>query len=272
MNRLVFTIAIAMSLLTATLNTQASCVILLHGLARSADSMTHLAQRLSDQAYLPVNLGYPSREHPIEELATLAIEPALAECESEKTVSFVTHSLGGILVRQFLSETPIENLHRVVMLGPPNQGSEVVDSLSDVPGFHLINGDAGMQLGTDDNSVPIQLGAANFDVGIIAGTFSINPILSTIIPDEDDGKVSVERTKLEGMRDHLEMDVSHPFIMSDDAVIDQVLHYLENGEFSRKTNSESGKQEVLVTSSQGAVSTTSPPTKTATAEKTQPSQ
>lgn len=182
-------------------------------------------------------------------LANLAIEPALAECETQQPVSFVTHSLGGILVRQFLSENALHNLHRVVMLAPPNQGSEVVDSLADVPGFHLINGDAGLQLGTDENSVPRRLGSADFDVGIIAGTFSVNPVLSTLIPDVDDGKVSVERTKLDGMRDHLEMDVSHPFIMSDDAVIDQVLHYLRHGKFLRED------------------APASPPKKTATAEK-----
>lgn len=235
---------------------QAGCVILLHGLARTADSMSYLAERLRLEQYTPVNLGYPSREHAIEVLANLAIEPALAECEPQQPVSFVTHSLGGILVRQYLRQTPLENLHRVVMLGPPNQGSEVVDTLADVPGFHLINGDAGLQLGTGENSVPIQLGAADFDVGIIAGTFSINPLLSTLIPDVDDGKVSVERTKLEGMRDHLEMDVSHPFIMSDDAVIDQVLHYLQHGKFFRSADNYPARE------------TPNPPVKTETAEKT----
>lgn len=212
---------------------QASCVVLLHGLARSAGSMDYLAQRLASEGYAPVNLGYPSRDHPIEVLSELAIKPALDACGPMGEISFVTHSLGGILVRQYLSEHPLEQLHRVVMLGPPNQGSEVVDSLGEMPGFHLINGDAGLQLGTGENSVPVQLGAADFDVGIIAGTFSINPLLSTLIPDVDDGKVSVERTKLEGMRDHIEMDVSHPFIMSDDAVIDQVIHYLRYGAFLR---------------------------------------
>lgn len=212
---------------------QASCVVLLHGLARSASSMSYLQERLAAEGFSPVNLGYPSRDHPIEELALLAIEPALAACGPDQEVNFVTHSLGGILVRQYLAEHELKQLRRVVMLGPPNQGSEVVDNLADIPGFHFINGDAGMQLGTSESSIPNSLGAANFDVGIIAGTFSINPILSTLIPEIDDGKVSVERTKLEGMRDHMEMDVSHPFIMSDDAVIDQVIHYLHNGNFLR---------------------------------------
>ncbi len=139
--------------------------------------------------------------------------------------------MGGILVRQYLSNHSIPNLAHVVMLGPPNKGSEVVDKLKGVPGFHFINGDAGLQLGTSEMSVPPnRLGPAEFDVGIIAGTDSINLILSLLIPGRDDGKVSVERTKLEGMNDHITMETSHPpFMMKNKKVIAQVIHYLKNG-------------------------------------------
>ena len=147
---------------------------------------------------------------------------------------FVTHSLGGILVRQYLRDHDIPNLGRVVMLGPPNKGSEVVDRLSDFPGFRFVNGDAGLELGTGETSVPNQLGRANFELGVIAGTRSINLFLSSMIPGPDDGKVSVENTRLEGMRDHLEMEVTHPFMMRNDRVIDQVIHFLGNGQFSRE--------------------------------------
>lgn len=120
------------------------------------------------------------------------------------------------------------------MLGPPNQGSEVVDALADVPGFQLINGVAGTQLGTEETSVPRQLGPASFDLGIIAGTRSINLILSAIIPGSDDGKVSVENARLEGMNDFITLPVSHPFLMKDGEVIRQVIYYLRHGEFDRK--------------------------------------
>jgi len=211
----------------------ASCVILLHGLARTDSSMETLAENLTDNGYKAVNLGYPSRDHNIEVLAEKAITPAIKECEGETNINFVTHSLGGILVRQYLSVHVIPNLKYVVMLGPPNQGSEVVDKLRDVPGFHFVNGDAGMQLGTGNLSVPNSLGAANFNLGIIAGNQSINLILSTFIPGSDDGKVSIERTKLEGMNDHLEMAVTHPFMMESDDVISQVIYYLKQGHFER---------------------------------------
>jgi hypothetical protein len=122
------------------------------------------------------------------------------------------------------------------MLGPPNKGSEVVDRLRDVPGFHFLNGDAGLQLGTGATSVPNRLGKANFDLGIIAGTRSVNLILSCMIPGVDDGKVSVENTRLEGMNDHLEMGVTHPFMMRNSKVIDQVIHYLRFGSFRRESD------------------------------------
>ncbi len=216
---------------------QAECVILLHGLARTAGSMQKLAEQLDAREYQVVNLGYPSRDHTIEVLSDLAINPALKRCGSQTKINFVTHSLGGILVRYYLSQHAVPNLNRVVMLGPPNQGSEVVDKLSDMPGFYWINGDAGMQLSTAENSVPNRLGEADFDLGIIAGTRSINFILSMLIPGQDDGKVSVDRTQLIGMRDHIVMPVTHPFMMKNNNVIAQVIYYLKHGKFLRELGS-----------------------------------
>ena len=120
------------------------------------------------------------------------------------------------------------------MLGPPNQGSEVVDKMANVPGFNFINGKAGMQLGTGLDSIPNALGDADFDVGTIAGTSSINLILSFLVPGEDDGKVSVENTKLKGMNDHLVMPVTHTFMMSNKNVISQTIYFLQNGKFNKE--------------------------------------
>lgn len=195
--------------------------------------MNKLENRLQLEQYTTVNQSYPSRDFSIDELADLAIAPALEQCIDTRPVHFVTHSLGGILVRQYLSQQEIPELGRVVMLGPPNQGSEVVDKLGKVPGFHFVNGDAGLELGTGEISIPNSLGSANFDLGIIAGTQSINWILSLLIPGNDDGKVAIERTKLDGMNDHIELPTTHPFMMKNDAVIEQVIHYLRYGSFAR---------------------------------------
>jgi hypothetical protein len=210
------------------------CVILLHGLARSSRSMMTLKDSLEENGYFVANIDYPSREHPIGKLAPDAINRGLEECRRERPekINFVTHSLGGILVRYYLAREPIHELGRVVMLGPPNQGSEVVDKFSSVPGYARINGPTGDQLGTDSNSVPNRLGPVSFSLGVIAGTQSVNPILSTAFPEKNDGKVSVERAQVEGMADFIEVGTSHPFIMRNPEAIRQTVAFLKNGRFA----------------------------------------
>jgi triacylglycerol lipase len=206
------------------------CVILLHGLARSASSFDKMAASLSQVGYRVINVDYPSRKQPVETLATRYVSKAVAECNGE-TTHFVTHSMGGILVRYYLANNRLENPGKVVMLSPPNQGSEVVDKLGDVPGFYAFNGPAGQQLGTADDSLPNQLGPVDYPVGIITGNRSINLILSMLIPGDDDGKVSIERAKLEGMTDFLVVPHTHPMIMDSDEVIRQTRYFLINGRF-----------------------------------------
>ena len=209
------------------------CVVLLHGLARSAGAMDTMQQALEEAGYHTVNVDYPSRDYSVEALAPMAITPALVQCRSEQSraIHFVTHSMGGILLRQYLQHNVITDLGRVVMMGPPNQGSQVVDNLKDVPGFEAFNGPAGMQLGTGEHDIPKQLGPVSFELGVIAGTSSINLILSNFLPNPDDGKVSVENTKVQGMCALVTVNVSHPFLMKRQQVIDQVLHFLRSGSF-----------------------------------------
>ncbi|MCU4677508.1 alpha/beta hydrolase [Catenovulum sp. 2E275] len=210
------------------------CVILLHGLARNASSMEQLEDRLKQAQYTVANIDYPSRDAKVEYLAELAINEGIASCRQQKAekINFVTHSMGGILVRYFLSKREVDNLRRVVMLGPPNQGSEVVDELKDLEIFEWINGPAGQQLGTKKTSLVNQLGAVDFELGIIAGTKTINWILSAILPNKDDGKVTVESTKVEGMCSFVALPVTHTFMMTNDLVEKQVVSFLKQGVFS----------------------------------------
>jgi pimeloyl-ACP methyl ester carboxylesterase len=197
--------------------------------------MNRLEDALRDAGYDVINNGYPSREKPIEELARLAIDRGVSQCSSaDDPIHFVTHSLGGILVRYYVETHGLARLSKVVMLAPPNQGSEVVDRLREVPGFSLLNGPAGLQLGTDASSVPLSLGRVHFTLGVIAGTETFNPLLSLHLPDPNDGKVSVESAKVDGMTDFIEVPHSHTFIMRSQRVIDQVLFFLRTGRFERE--------------------------------------
>ena len=211
------------------------CVVLLHGLARTAKSMSKMEAALQAQGLSVVNVDYPSREQPIESLSPLAVERGLAECRKGKPsqIHFVTHSLGGILVRYYLGRASIPELGRVVMLGPPNQGSEVVDKFSDVPGYAIVNGPSGFQLGTGPGSIPLTLGPVTYPVGVIAGTESVNPILSTAFSEPNDGKVSVTRAQVEGMKDFIQVKSSHPFLMRNPEAIRQTIEFLAKGMFVR---------------------------------------
>jgi pimeloyl-ACP methyl ester carboxylesterase len=213
------------------------CVVLLHGLWRTENSMNRMEASLAEAGYRVVNVEYDSTSKSIEALAQEAVPEGLEGCGDAERIHFVTHSMGGILVRQYLEENDVAQLGRVVMLGPPNQGSEVIDSYADLPGFEWFSGPAGLQLGTGEASVPRALGSVHFELGVIAGTRSINPILSQSLPGPDDGKVSVDATRVEGMDDHLEMPVTHVFMMRDKEVIVQVRNYLANGHFRRTEGS-----------------------------------
>jgi hypothetical protein len=210
-------------------------VILLHGLCRTSASMGRMEEALTQAGYQVENVDYPSRTARVQQLADNVIGRALAECQRDGAtrIDFVTHSLGGILVRSYLARHSLPTLGRVVMLAPPNQGSEVVDKLGGWLLFKWINGPAGNELGTDTDSSPNQLGPLNYPVGIIAGDRSINWINSMLIPGRDDGKVSVERTKLAGMSDHIVIHTAHPFIMMNREAIRQTIQFLRTGAFDR---------------------------------------
>ena len=213
----------------------ADCVILLHGLARTSGSMDKMQQALNGAGYETANISYPSRKKAIAELASIAIPAGLEACRAKRDVEhihFVTHSLGGILLRHYLEQNGIDELGRVVMLGPPNQGSEAVEGLGGVPGFDWLNGPAGRQLGKGDNSVPLQLGPADFELGIIAGSRTIDPITSSVLENPDDGRVSVYDTRLDGMDDFVVVEHSHAFMMRMREPIELTIRFLQTGAFA----------------------------------------
>ena len=209
------------------------CVVLLHGLNRSWRAMRPLAVALQNEGFATANVDYPSRAGTIDELVELAVGTGLQGCRDTGAarIHFVTHSIGGILLRYAEEQTPIPELGRVVMLAPPNQGSEIVDLTRNLPGAGLIGGQAGLQLGTGPDDIPAQLGPVDFELGVIAGTGTINPLLSAMLPDPDDGKVSVASTRVDGMDDFLIVGNNHRTITRAEAVIDNTIAFLRDGRF-----------------------------------------
>lgn len=212
--------------------TKRESVILLHGLARSSRCMNRLEKILQQAGYHTVNLNYPSTSGSIESLSDTVITNALAHTEPSETVHFVTHSLGGILLRHFLTQNEIDRLGRVVMLAPPNHGSQIVEWLQHYRLFQRLLGPAASQLGTRPDRLVNQLPPAPCELGIIAGSRAVNVLFSPFLPKPNDGTVSVENTKLAGMRDHITLPTTHPLIMRNKQVIKQVLAFLKSGQFS----------------------------------------
>ncbi len=209
------------------------CVVLLHGMGRTRFSMGALEDDLKEAGYRVVNHGYPSTSEPIEELAAVHVPRALSRCGEESArVHFVTHSLGGILVRYYLQDHSLPPGSRIVMLSPPNQGSELADRFKDSLWYQWLTGPPGQQLGTGPDSLPRRLEPVDAQVGVITGRDTWEPWFSRLIPGADDGKVSVERAKLEEMTDFLVVDSSHPLIMYDRTVIAQVRRFLATGSFA----------------------------------------
>ncbi|WP_300672830.1 alpha/beta hydrolase [Desulfoluna sp.] len=210
-------------------------VVLIHGLARSASSMKKMEKALQSAGYQTLNIDYPSTEYPVEILCRDHVAPKVNAFYKSTggSLAFVTHSMGGILLRYMVEHALIDAPYRAVMLSPPNQGSEVVDKLGNLSLFQAINGPAGNQLGTGPDQIPAQLGPVTFSLGVLIGTRSINLILSVLIPGPDDGKVAVDKARVTGMTDFRTLPATHPFIMKNKTAMEETLRFLEKGRFSK---------------------------------------
>ncbi len=207
-------------------------VVLLHGLARTSRSLRKMERALQDAGFATLNLDYASRLRPIEALVE-DIHPAISGfAESAGSLHVVTHSMGGLLARAYLARYRPTGLRRIVMLGPPNNGSQVADVLKDMALFRALYGPAGQQIGTRQTDLFAGL-LPDCAVGIIAGNRTLDPIASFfIVPRPNDGRVSVVSTKLEGMTDHIVLETSHSLMLRNRDAIAQTIAFLRDGRFS----------------------------------------
>ncbi|MEQ8314200.1 MAG: alpha/beta hydrolase [Gammaproteobacteria bacterium] len=208
------------------------CVVLLHGLARVSNSMSELETKLGRAGYIAQNIHYPSRRYSVQTLAADAVGRGVAQCREEnaETIHFVAHSLGGILVRQYLTDYHLAELGRVVMLGTPNQGAVIAERLDAWPGFSFL-GPSAEEISTGAESIIPDLAEVNFELGVIAGDINVNPLAAILLDEPNDSVVTVSSTRVENMTDHLVLPVIHTIMMRDNDVIDNTIHFLKTGQF-----------------------------------------
>ena len=220
-------------------------VILLHGILRSKTDMLPQALFLEKRGYKVLNILYPSRKQNIQDLAKFVDEKIKDwdEYNSAKPLHFVVHSMGGLITRSYIKQYQPKNLGHVVMLSPPNQGSDFANKLDDHPAFtkayNWFFGPAAKQLRTD---YKLDDGEITYPLGVIAGNQSINPLALWALPNASvgchDGIVPVNRTMIDGMSDHITLHVNHTFMMMHPKVMEQVKFFLENGRFFRDREKE----------------------------------
>lgn len=212
-------------------------IVLLHGSGRTPRSLGGLEKRLGQAGFQTLNLGYPWRSLDIPGLAAFVADALEAQGLGREgnRLHFVTHSMGGLVAAYMLGYLRARFrggcIGRVVMLGPPLQGSEVADALALLPGYLWLYGPAGRDLMT--TSQRLEGLTPDYPLGIIAGTMGWPYPTGLLIPGAHDGRVSVARTRWAGMTDHLTLPVMHSLMPNDREVQDQVLSFLMTGAFKR---------------------------------------
>ncbi len=206
-------------------------ILLLHGIFRSKKHMRILESYLVNHGYEVININYPSLKHDLDTLASLIWKIVQERISENKKINFVGYSMGGLLARIIINKYKPENLGRVVLIGTPNKGSEIADLLKNNTFYKKFGGPAAQQLITDQSKFSDLFGKVDYEVGCIAGTLGIYPISSFLLKKKNDGRVSVESTKIKNMKDHISISSTHSYLPYSRKVHKNTLSFLQLGKF-----------------------------------------
>ncbi len=206
-------------------------VIYLHGIGRSSRSMRPILNGMPVKGFVHVPFEYPSTRVSLEQSANY-LHSLIQSLSDVSKISFVVHSMGGLVVRRYLKDHNDPRLHRLVMLGTPNSGAELADMLKRNMVYRTVYGPAGQELVTDSNGTISSLPTPSFEFGVIAGGKGDDKGFNPLLPGDDDGTVTIASARLPGAADFLRVPQLHSFLMSDETVISAVGCFLEHGRFS----------------------------------------
>lgn len=199
-------------------------VVLIHGLMRTSWSMSSLRRHLEHQGYKVYSYNYLSARYTIQEHSASLnqfIKQLLTEHPGAK-LSFITHSMGGIIARDALAKLPTNQLKQIgslIMLAPPNQGSELAKvSLHMAPIIsYFIKPLA--QLSSESTAYIHHVPIPKVKMGIIAGRF--------------DAKVPPSSARLDDKEELVIVNSTHTFIMTNSQTKKLVSQFLKCGSFTQ---------------------------------------
>jgi pimeloyl-ACP methyl ester carboxylesterase len=208
-------------------------VLLLHGHGRTGLSMGLLAARLQAAGWDSLAPSYGFRRS-LPAILDVLNGPVARFAAAHERLDIVTHSMGGLVARALVAAHRPPNLGRVVMLAPPNRGSELADLLVSLDLAATVLGPCHGHLVTRRSAADeALLGTVDYELGIVAGNRSLTPVPARLLPPPHDGKVSVAATHLAGMADHIVLPVPHSLMTAHPLTGAQALHFLRQGRFQR---------------------------------------
>ncbi len=154
-------------------------------------------------------------------------------------VSFITHSLGGLVLRAMLlysqNDAKFPKIRKIVMIAAPNQGAISGDFMNKYAIFKFILGVNLRDVKKDPESLAHQLPINfNADVGIIAGCRGKKSGYNPFIGEDNDGEIRPEETKLGTEKDFITIKSDHISILWNKKTHQQVLHFMEFGTFNHR--------------------------------------
>ncbi|MCL6502562.1 MAG: alpha/beta hydrolase [Pirellulales bacterium] len=213
-------------------------VIVTHGLFGTRRFLHRMEAYLAQHGDFEVlTWGYASTRGTIEDHAE-ALAGVVRALEGVEEISFVAHSMGGLVVRCYLAsgrqgELPDLRIRRLVMLGTPNQGSALARFWAERGGlFRLLAGPAAQQLSHKWEASAAGLAVPCCQFGILAGGRGDGFGWHHGIPGDDDGMVGVAETRLEGAADFRVLPLTHRTLMCDPEAMQCTLRFLEFGSFA----------------------------------------
>jgi hypothetical protein len=201
-------------------------IVLLHGQGRTRLSMVVLGKRFRSAGYQTLNFPYNQTIRSLDEISGQLVE-FIGQKVKTSDYHLIGHSLGNVIIRNAFRKDYPAGLGKIVMLAPPNQPAHLAKRLKKNLIYRVFTGDSGQKLSEEKFYRDLPIPRVPF--GVIAGDKG----QSLTFSEPNDGVVTVESTKLEGMADWILLHHGHTFIMNCKDTFEHCVRFVESGRFKQ---------------------------------------